>query len=171
MLTNNKEKVSAQYLEWRNLILNTQRDTPLKNIPDEVYGVLMDVGMGDGGDKFFAISMYALNSGEASLKASAGMGLIGLGEHKAISGIPQKIVDAAQSLVQSAKPTTSFAYAEANRVRFYFLMASGVRMHECGLNEIRPGHPYHSMFGMFSQIKGVADRLAREINQKKNTPQ
>jgi len=165
------DKVSVEYLEWRKLILNMQPKMELKNISDEVYGMLLDVGMGDIGDKFLVISMYAFNTGEASLKASPGAGIAGLGDARDIFGIPEKIVEMGQALVSSAKSTDNFDYPEENWVQFFFITTSGVRVYKCNLRELQSGHPFNDMFNRFTDIKRVADKLMSEVNNKKNNPQ
>ena len=165
------DRVSNEYLEWRKLILNMPPKMELKNIPDEVYGMVLDVGMGDIGDKFLAISMYAFNTGEASLKASPGAGIAGLGDAKDILGVPEKIVELGQSLISLAKPASNFDYPEEGLVHFFFITTSGVKIYKCTLNEIQQGHPFNDMFNRFTDIKRVADKFMDEINSKRNTPQ
>ena len=126
--------------------------------------------MGNGPGQFFAISMYAFNTGEVSLKASSGAGLVGLGESKELAGIPEKIVALSQTLVPLTRPANSSTYAAANRVCFHFLTTSGLKVYECGMNELRPGHAFQEVFGLFSRIKYVADKFMDEINKKKNNP-
>ena len=160
-----EEMVSSQYREWREMILNVAPQTELKNIPDEVYGMLMDVGMGDGHGNFLAISIYALHTGEASLKASPGAGVVGLGNVKNITGVPEKILETGQSLISLTKPADSLDYPEAGRVYFFFLTTSGIKGYKCNLNEIQNGHPFNDVFNMFSQIKREADIFMKQQPQ------
>lgn len=156
------DRVSSQYLEWRKLILNMEPKMDLKNIPDEVYGMLLDVGIGDVDDKFLAISMYAFNTGEASLKASPGAGIMGLGSAKDILGGPEKIVELGQSLINLAKPTDNLGYPEENKVHFFFITTSGIKIYVCNLDELQSDHPFNDMFNRFTYIKRVADKLMSE---------
>jgi hypothetical protein len=145
--------VSQEYLEWRKFILPLSPSRfDLTGIPDEVYGVLMDAGMGAGPGQYLGISVYALNTGEASLKASPGAGVIGLGDIK-------EIVHQGQSLLQQTSAAPNFDYPEAHQIFFYFLTTSGVRLFACCLQDIKKGHPFYGMFMMFSTIKGFADRI------------
>ena len=138
----------------------------IAGIPDEVYGVLMDVGMGDGLDSYFAISIYAINTGESSLKASSGTGVIGMGDIQAVSGLPKQIVKTGQTLFHQTKPAENYDYPDANQVLFYILTTSGVRVYKCQLHELQNYHPFYNMFLMFSTIKGFSDRFMDEFKNK-----
>ena len=166
-LKKKEPEVSPEYQNWRKLILGLSSTGILKGIPDELYCVLMDVGMGDGKTQYFAISMYANNDGESSLKASSGAGVIGLGGIEEISKYPEQIIQIGQSLIHLTSPTKNLDYPEANRIFFYFLTTSGVRVYKCSLNDIKNGHPFNEIFSYFSTIKGFADR-AMEDQQKKS---
>src|SRR5512138_1011618 len=114
--------ISQEYLEWRKFIFTLlPARFDLKGIPDEVYGVLMDVGMGVGPGQYLGVSVYALNTGEASLKASPGAGVSGLGDIKELANVPQQIVHEGQSLLQQTSPAQKFDPADADHVFFYFL--------------------------------------------------
>ena len=162
-------QVSDEYVEWRKTFLNFQstgdlKDIPnLKGIPNEVYGLLMDVGMGDEHINFFAISIYAFNTGESSLKASSGTGIMGIGNVESVKGVPEKIVELGQSMLEFANPETNFNYPEAGRVHFFFLTTSGIKSYKCSLNELQNGHPFHEMFDLFTQLKGAADKLSKAL--------
>jgi len=162
-------EISSEYIEWRKTFLNFQstgnlKEIPnLKGIPNEVFGLLMDVGMGDEHVPFFAISMYAFNTGESSLKASSGTGIMGIGNVESVKGVPEKIVELGQSLIEFADPETNFDYPEAGRVHFFFLTTSGVKSYKCSLNELQNGHPFNEMFGLFTQLKSAADKLSKAL--------
>jgi hypothetical protein len=115
--------------------------------------------MGDGPGEYLGVSLYALNTGEASLKASPGVGVIGLGDIKELASVPQQIVREAQSLLQQTSVARSFDYPETNQVFFYFLTTSGVNLATFRLQELKKGHPFYAMFAMFSTIKGFADQI------------
>lgn len=151
--------VSPVYTEWRRLILNTPPKAALKNVADETYGVLLDVGMGDNYGHLIAISIYAFHTGEASLKASSGTGLMGLGNIKKITGVPEKIVETAQSLIGLTETADDLDHPKAQQVRFFFLTTSGVRSYECRIEDLREGHPFFETFNHFTYIKGVADKI------------
>ena len=155
----NQIPVSPEYMKWHKLIVNMPPKAALKNIADEVYGILMDVGMGDDHGHFIVISIYAFHTGESSLKASTGTGLMGLGNIKKITGIPEKIVETAQSLINLTQTADNLDYPQAQHVRFFFLTTSGVRVYECKIEDLREGHPFFEIFNSFTFIKGVADKL------------
>lgn len=161
-LKKNRPNVSSEYQKWRELILGLSPTGTMKGIPDELYCVLMDVGMGDGKSQYFAISMYANNDGESSLKASSGAGVVGLGGIKEISGYPDQIIQFGQSLIHLTAPTKNYDYPEANKVFFYFLTTSGVRVFKCELNDLEVGHPFNEIFSRFSTIKGFADKIVEK---------
>jgi len=120
-LKKKEPEVSPEYKKWRDLILGLSPTGILKGIPDELYCVLMDVGMGDGKSKYIAISMYANNDGEASLKASTGGGVIGLDGIEEISKYPEQIIHMGQSLLHLTSLTKDFDYPGADKVFLYFL--------------------------------------------------
>lgn len=158
-IDNKLPPVSQEYQNWRELIFSHQPARPLRGVPDEVYGILMDVGMGDGRDQYLAISMYVLDTGEASLKASTGSGVAGLGDIKELAGLPQYMLQLGQSLLSWTVPVKNLDYPEPNRVYFYFLTTSGIRVCKCGLNDLKNGHPLYEMFFRFSTIKSFADKI------------
>lgn len=100
----------------------------------------MDIGMEDNYGHFIVISIYAYHTGQSSLKASSGTGLIGLGNIKKITGIPEKIVGTAQSLIGLTQTADDLDYPNAQQVRFFFLTTSGVRVYECKIEDLREGH-------------------------------
>ena len=154
-------QVTPEYIEWRKKILTFPPTGNLKGIPDEVYGLLMDVGMGDERGHFLAISIYAFNTGEASLKASSGAGIVGLGNSESVLGMPERIIESGQSLISLAKPANSFDCPKANEVQFSFITTAGVRVYECNLSELQNGHPFYNIFNMFTEIKSAADKLSK----------
>ena len=153
------DQVSSEYTKWRSLILNMPPKAALKNIADEIYGILMDVGMGDNYGNFLAISIYAFHTGESSLKASSGAGVMGLGSTKSIAGLPEKIIETAQPLIGLTKVADNLDYPKAQQVRFFFLTTSGVRAYECHIEDLREGHPFFETFNTFTVIKNVADKI------------
>ena len=155
----NNDQVSSEYTKWHSLIVNMPPKAALKNIADEIYGILMDVGMGDNYGNFLVISIYAFHTGESSLKASSGAGVMGLGSTKKIEGLPEKIIETAQPLIGLTKMADNLDYPKAQHVRFFFLTTSGVRVYECKIEDIREGHPFFEIFNSFTVIKNVADKI------------
>ena len=155
----NNDQVSSEYTKWRSLILNMPPKAGLKNIADELYGILMDVGMGDNFGNFLAISIYAFHTGESSLKASSGAGVMGLGSAKKIAGLPEKIIETAQPLIGLTKVADNLDYPKAQQVRFFFLTTSGVRAYECNIEDLREEHPFFETFNSFTAIKNVSDKF------------
>ena len=165
-LKKNKPEVSPEYQQWREMVLGMKPTDDLKGIPEELYGVLMDVGMGGGKDRYLAISLYAFNTGEASLKASLGAGVIGLGNNSENSEHAKRIVQIGQSLIHLTIPTKKYDYPEAGNVDFYFITTSGIRFFKCEIDEIRNGHPFAEIFSLFTIIKRFADQI---MEKQKNS--
>ena len=165
----NNQVISTEYVQWRTLILNTTFGEPVEHHPNQVYGMLMDVGMGNEQRQFLGISIYAFNTGEASLKTSIGSGVMNLGDHPQLKGIPQKIVELGQELLPFAFFASSMPFAEAGHVRFHFITTSGIWSYDCGLAELRPGHIFLDVFNQFSRIKFVADRFMDQINSQRRS--
>lgn len=161
-LKRKKPDVSPEYRKWRELIFGMKPTGELKGIPDELYCIVMDVGMGNGKDQYLAISMYASNTAEASLKASTGAGIVGLGNIKEIAAYPEQILRSGQSLLQLTSPAVNFDCPEANKVFLYFLTTSGVRVFKSELNDLQGGHPFYEIFSRFTTIKGFADQIMDE---------
>jgi hypothetical protein len=115
--------------------------------------------MGDDYGNFLAISLYAFHTGESSLKASSGAGVMGLGNSKTIAGLPEKIIESGQSLIGLTRAADNHDYPKAQQVRFFFLTTSGVRDYECNIEDLREGHPFFETFSSFTRIKNVADKI------------
>lgn len=77
--------VTGDYRKWRDLIFSLKPENAQvsSNEVDRVFGVVMDdVQFDKNSNTVWAISQTAFASGESSLKATTGMGVVGLGVNK-----------------------------------------------------------------------------------------
>ena len=150
----------SDYLRWRNgifTVTSAQVDM-LTDQPNQVYGVIMDVGLSDD----FIITITAFATGESSLLTTVGGGTIGLGSNEFIAEHAKHIVTIAQSLIKTTKPITNHNFPKAEKVYFYFLTTSGVMLSKSTIEEIdTQSHPFHEMFGRFTAIKVRSEELKK----------
>lgn len=100
-----------------------------------VYGVLMDVPIGNG----HAATVFANSLGDASLYTTGTFGIIGGGAHDAVRKAALAFVETADGYYDKAAPVTAFPYPAPEKVRFYLLTFKGVRMLEADLESLRRG--------------------------------
>ncbi|MEA2007753.1 MAG: tetratricopeptide repeat protein [Chloroflexota bacterium] len=148
----------AEYLEWRDVVFavtSDQVDISTDN-PNQVYGVIMDVGLSDD----FIISITAFPTGESSLRTTVGGGVIGLGGDEFIAEHAKNIVILAQSLSERATQINNHNLPNSQAVYFYFLTPSGLMLSEASLTEITAqSHPLYEIFVQFSEIKARSEEL------------
>jgi hypothetical protein len=152
--------VLEDYLKWRDIVFavsNTQVEVVIDQ-PRRVYGVIMDVGLSDD----FIITITAFPTGESSLRTTIGGGAIGLGGDELIAQHAKRIVILAQSLIEKAKQIDNHNLPESQKVYFYFLTTSGLMLSETIVEETSaPNHPFHEMFGWFTEIKRRSEELTK----------
>ncbi|MEM7770158.1 MAG: hypothetical protein AAF327_06570 [Cyanobacteria bacterium P01_A01_bin.37] len=121
--------VTPEYRQWRESMFNvppSQVDASERNL-DQVYGVLMDIGMIDSQtSERWAISMSAFLSGETSFRPTPGGGCMGLEGNPKIAQVAEDIVQLAQTLQPKACPADDRALPEPSLVQFFFLTPGGV---------------------------------------------
>jgi hypothetical protein len=153
----NSEALDA-YLKWRDIVFSVTKTQVevVTDQPDHVYGAIMDVGLSDD----FTITITAFPTGEASLRTTIGGGVIGLGGDELISEHAKHIVSLAQSLFKSTHLTNNHNLPKANKIYFYFLTTSGLMRSESTVEETdAQAHPFHQMFGLFTEIKRRSEHL------------
>lgn len=146
------------YLAWREVIFSVTSGQAemAADRPNQVYGVVMDVGLSDD----FTITITAFPTGESSLRTTVGGGAIGLGGDQLIAEQAKHIVNLAQSLVEAAKPMDSHGLPKSQKVFFYFLTTSGLRLSITTLSEIESqNHRFYEMFKRFTVIKARSEEL------------
>jgi hypothetical protein len=166
-------EVSPDYQKWRDGIFSVvgeQVDVP-SNQPDQVYGVIMDVGLGDDDgtpvDAKFVITETAFASGEASLQTSFGGGIIGLGGAEEVSEQAKQIVGLAQALVPITEPANNRDLPGSGRIYFYVLTTSGVRFYSGSIKELdTQEHPFNEIFARFTIIKRQADEIMAKYSKQ-----
>lgn len=92
------------------------------NYPPEVWGILMETGLKDGG----AYSLIVLADGTTSLYFSTGAGVIGAGRHEQVRTASTNLLVGANYYLSEAKATTSHPLPSAGQVTFYFLSYEGL---------------------------------------------
>lgn len=156
-------KILTNYLQWRDGIftVTSVQVNVLTDQPNQVYGVIMDVGLSDD----FIITMTAFATGEASLMTTIGGGVMGLGSNEYIADHAKHIVSLGQSLIGTTRQTNNHNMPKSNKVYFYFLTTSGLTMIETTVKEVdRQDHPFHEMFARFSEIKIRSEELRKASN-------
>ena len=148
----------SDYLRWRDVIFSVTSDQVdiVTDQPNQVYGVIMDVGLSDD----FIISITAFPTGESSLRTTIGGGAIGLGSDETIAAQAKSIVVLAQSLTGKARQINNQNLPKSQKVYFYFLTTSGLMLSETTLEEVSAqDHPFYEMFGRFTEIKRRSEEL------------
>ena len=150
----------SDYLRWRNGIFTVtggQVDV-VTDQPNQVYGVIMDVGLSDD----FTITISAFPTGESSVRTTVGGGVIGLGSNEFIAEHAKHIVNLAQSRIEKARQISKHDLPKSQKVYFYFLTTSGLRLSETTIEEMSAqDHPFHEMFGRFTEIKTRSEELTK----------
>jgi hypothetical protein len=159
-----------EYQKWRTVIFSAKPEQVgiSGEQADQVYGVVLDVALGDVRGDNFVITITAFATGETSVKSSIGGGIIGLGGMKEASEHATRIVDAAQSLIGTAEAIDTHDLPEAQCVFFYFLTTSGLKVYQCKLQELtsQGDHPYNELFFRFTEIKKHGERAMSERRNK-----
>ena len=166
--------VSDDYKKWRELIFSLKSesaDVSSKEI-DRVFGVVMDyVQLDQSTNTFLGLSQTAFASGESSIKATTGAGVIGLGVNKDEEKIftsAQQLVELAQQLLGSADKTTDYSLPKVKVVRFFFLTTSGEYFIDSHIEKIEQGDKrVYEMFNGFMFIRRYADSIMKQA-QKQN---
>jgi hypothetical protein len=143
------------YRKWRELIFSVKpenAEVSSKEI-DRVFGVVMDdVQLDKASKTLWAITQTTFASGESSLKATVGTGVIGLGigeNEENIFAAGQQIIELAQQLFNSAAKTSDYSLPELNVVRFFFLTTSGTYFIDGHIDKIEHGDKR-----VFEMLKG-----------------
>ena len=148
----------------RQLMLSTPAEKlgerPSKEFP-RIYAVLMDWPIGDGQ----TATVFSASVGAASLYTTSTFGIIGGEGHETVRNAAKNFVRAADRHFGASTPTTEYPYPAKDRVRFYFLTFSGVRVIETDLASIsRNSNKYAELFGL-GQVVLTELRLTTEKNK------
>jgi len=150
----------SDYRRWRDVIFavtSGQVDVSTDK-PNQVYGVIMDVGLSDD----FIITITAFPTGESSLRTTIGGGTIGLGGDEFVTERAKHIVMLAQYLIEKATRINNHNLPKSQKVYFYFLTTSGLMLSEASVKETSAqNHPLHEMFGQFTKIKARSEELTK----------
>jgi hypothetical protein len=99
-----------------------------------VYGVCMDWPI--GGD---TATIFASATGDASLYTTSTFGIIGGIGHETVTRAAKAFVQELDPFYDEATPAKEFPYPDSNRVYFYLLTFSGVRVLASDLSSIEEG--------------------------------
>ncbi len=150
----------SNYLSWRDGIFTVTSDQVdiLIDQPNQVYGVIMDVGLSDD----FIITITAFPTGESSVRTTIGGGAIGLGGDEFIAEHAKRIVMLAQPLLEKVRQINNHNLPKSQKVYFYFLTTSGLMLSESTVEETAAeNYPFYEMFGRFTEIKRRSEELAK----------
>jgi len=125
-----------------------------------VWGVVMDWPLGNA-----TASVVALCDGNASLYTTATFGVIGGVGHDDVRRAATALVRDADSFHRESKSTTDRSYPKADRVRFYLLTFSGLRVLEDDRNAIEAGKSRYSP--LFARAQDVLTEM-RRFTEKRN---
>lgn len=119
----------------------------------EVYGVVMDWPLGGG--NVGTVASFA--DGKAGFYSTSMFGITGDPADADVRGAAITLVRAARDYAAQALPTTDFSYPTPERVRFYLLTFSGVKLVEADRETLESGRSPH--WPLFSAAQGVLSRL------------
>ncbi|HSI64969.1 MAG TPA: hypothetical protein VLE43_17720 [Candidatus Saccharimonadia bacterium] len=143
--------------------------TPSKELGGEpttefprVYGVLMDFPVADGEA---TATVLSTSTGTASLYTTSTFSIIGGEGHASVRKAAKAFVSATERFFDEAKPTTIFPYPSSDRIRFYFLTFSGVRVIETDLASMEKGTNKHLELFVLGQSVLTELRLLAEARQ------
>ena len=168
-----KMNVTDDYRNWREMIFSLKPENAQvsSNEIDRVFGIVMDdVQFDEASNTLWAISQTAFASGESSLKATGGIGVIGLGvgenEEKIFAAV-QQLVEFAQQIFHSAVKTTDYSLPEEKTIRFFFLTTSGMYVIKSDVNKIEHGDKrIFEMLKGFIFIRRYAESLIAQARKQ-----
>ncbi|HYC27556.1 MAG TPA: hypothetical protein VEB42_02055, partial [Chitinophagaceae bacterium] len=109
------------YADLREIALNvTSEQLALPANSSEVYGVVMDLNLGDG-----IATLVSFGTGDASIYLSSGGGMIGGLSHQAVATAAKNFVAKAQEYISGAGSVDSTPLPGTDEVIFYFLTPRG----------------------------------------------
>lgn len=156
--------VTSAYERWRETIWAIQPEQAggSSEEPDQVYGVLMDVGMLDSStSELWAISMSAFRSGDASFFATSGGDVAGLGEEPLVADAASTIIRLAQTVLPKASPLGDDALPDQPDLLQFALMTPGglYSVADYLQNLQDPSDPLAQMLSQFYQIRQFAEQI------------
>ena len=119
----NKEQKGTFYERERNIALNINPTLLKLKIPEDeilVYGMVMDMDMGDG---FMTLACYI--TGAANLLFSSGGGIKGGGRNPRVGEAGVEFVTDAQEFLYSTAPIKAPLLPSKGIIQFYFLTNKG----------------------------------------------
>lgn len=119
----------------------------------EVWGVVMEFGIGDG----FA-TLVALADGTASLYLSHGGGVIGAGQHEGPANAARTLVRAAADYVEGFGPTSEFPLPGPGQTAFYLRTQHGALTvsaptNDLGYNRHRLSPLFHTAHALIAEVR------------------
>lgn len=156
--TTPKKTSDNQYLKLREQALSvTPEQLGLSLNQDEIiaYGVIMDWEMGGA-----IATTVTFSTGDASMYLSSGGGIIGGGQHQAVSSAAKQLVKKADSYTQGPVAIKMPLPAE-NNVSFYILTNKGIFASNETISNFEKGRS--PLLPLFEEVNNVIGEL-RMIN-------
>jgi hypothetical protein len=117
--------------------------------PNKVSAVLMDWPIRD--DRIATV--IASSGGDASLYTTGTFGIIGGVGHDNVRRAAIALTDDAQRYLALAAPTTDFSYPSKDRIKFFFVLPSGVQSITFLLTDVeRPDSAARDLFAHAQQV-------------------
>lgn len=135
----------------------------LKPTPEfpRVYAVLMDWPVGKN-----TATVAASSGGDASIFTTSTFGILGGVGHETVRAAAAKLVKLADKFYDDAQPTKEFPYPAADRVRFYLLTFTGVRVIDTDMASIQNGQSKFTALFAAGQDVLTELRLVSEEHDK-----
>ncbi len=116
-------QLSDSYVGLRNLALASNAKDILgrKAKPHEAYGVLFELGLGQG-----VVTVVCMADGSTSLYTSSGGGYLGLQGDKEVASAARAFLGKSKLYRRSMAHTFDFPVPAVDHVRFFLLTADGV---------------------------------------------
>lgn len=114
----------------------------------DVWGVIMDWPIGKE-----TASVVALSDGNSSLYTTSAFGVIGGFGHENVRLAAQKFIRMANGYYKEAKTISEYPYPDQDKVKFYLLTFSGVKVIDGDLLLIQKNEDKHAdLFGLGQEV-------------------
>jgi hypothetical protein len=124
---------------------------PSARLP-RVWAALMELGMDRG-----TASLVTVADGTTSLYLSTGSGIIGGGQHQAVSRVAAAFLDAVEAHLELLRPMDAVPFPSSGAVRFNVLTYGSPRSAQAGESELAGG--YHVLTPLFAAGHEVITQL------------
>jgi hypothetical protein len=148
------------YKGLRERVLTSKpEELGIEGAGSKAYGVLMEIGLSNG-----LASIASFGTGDASLYAGTGGGILGGGGFPAVNRAARALVAEADKHLPRMALTKEFPYADVGRIRFYVLTRDGVYTAEAVADELARGQ--HALSPLFCAGNEVITQLRLNTEKK-----